>query len=163
MSKESMEITINTSKWYGRAKQWNGNSHISCHKLACSHFIVILFTTQCQLYFQELSHPFSSLLWLYINYCIFHASSLQPCTAMYTSRSLLESIHLCTYVHLHSCISHDWRRSNLIHYWIRFMQFHTKLILLLTNNSTWCQNRGCICISSTRRTYGRIQSCIQVQ
>ena len=27
---------------------------------------------------------------------------------------------------------------------------------LLTNNSTWCQNRGCICISSTRRTYGRI-------
>ena len=29
---------------------------------------------------------------------------------------------------------------------------------LLTNNSTWCQNRGCICISSTRRTYGRIHS-----
>ena len=27
---------------------------------------------------------------------------------------------------------------------------------LLTNNSTWCQNRGCICISSVRRTYGRI-------
>ena len=35
---------------------------------------------------------------------------------------------------------------------------------LLTNNSTWCQNRGCICISSTRRTYGRIHEqffCIQ--
>ena len=33
---------------------------------------------------------------------------------------------------------------------------------LLTNNSTWCQNRGCICISSVRRTYGRIHavSCI---
>ena len=27
---------------------------------------------------------------------------------------------------------------------------------LLTNNSTWCQNKGCICISSARRTYGRI-------
>ena len=43
--------------------------------------------------------------------------------------------------------------------------FHLKLLQhapapfsngLLTNNSTWCQNRGCICISSTRRTYGRI-------
>ena len=29
MSKESMEITINTSKWHERAKQWNGDSHIS--------------------------------------------------------------------------------------------------------------------------------------
>ena len=29
---------------------------------------------------------------------------------------------------------------------------------MLTNNSTWCQNRGCICISSARRTYGRIHS-----
>ena len=29
---------------------------------------------------------------------------------------------------------------------------------LLTNNATWFQNRGCICISSTRRTYGRIHS-----
>ena len=29
MSKESMEITINTSKWHERAKQWNGNSHVS--------------------------------------------------------------------------------------------------------------------------------------
>ena len=29
MSKESMEITIITSKWHERAKQWNGNSHIS--------------------------------------------------------------------------------------------------------------------------------------
>ena len=27
---------------------------------------------------------------------------------------------------------------------------------LLTHNATWCQNRGCICISSVRRTYGRI-------
>ena len=29
---------------------------------------------------------------------------------------------------------------------------------MLTQNATWCQNRGCICISSTRRTYGRIHS-----
>ena len=29
---------------------------------------------------------------------------------------------------------------------------------MLTQNATWCQNRGCICISSVRRTYGRIHS-----
>ena len=29
---------------------------------------------------------------------------------------------------------------------------------MLTQNATWCQNRGCICISSARRTYGRIHS-----
>ena len=29
MSKVSIEITINTSKWHEHAKQWNGNSHIS--------------------------------------------------------------------------------------------------------------------------------------
>ena len=28
----------------------------------------------------------------------------------------------------------------------------------MTHNATWCQNRGCICISSVRRTYGRIHS-----
>ena len=28
----------------------------------------------------------------------------------------------------------------------------------VTQNATWCQNRGCICISSIRRTYGRIHS-----
>ena len=27
---------------------------------------------------------------------------------------------------------------------------------LLTQNATWCQNRGCICISPVRRTYGGI-------
>ena len=45
------------------------------------------------------------------------------------------------------------------------MYIHTSLFVsfkatfsngLLTNNSTWCQNRGCICISSVRRTYGQI-------
>ena len=29
MSKVSIEITINTSKWHECAKQWNDNSHIS--------------------------------------------------------------------------------------------------------------------------------------
>ena len=29
MSKESIEITIKTSKWHEHAKQWNGNLHIS--------------------------------------------------------------------------------------------------------------------------------------
>ena len=32
MSKESMEIIINTSKCHEHAKQWNGNSHISSLK-----------------------------------------------------------------------------------------------------------------------------------
>ena len=32
MSKESIEITINTSKCYERAKQWNDNSQFSSHK-----------------------------------------------------------------------------------------------------------------------------------
>ena len=31
MSKVSIEITINTSKWHECAKQWNGNSQISSH------------------------------------------------------------------------------------------------------------------------------------
>ena len=31
MSKVSIEITINTSKWHERTKQWNGNSQISSH------------------------------------------------------------------------------------------------------------------------------------
>ena len=43
-----MEIIINTSKCHECTKQWNGNSHISSLKLTGSHFIVILFTTQCQ-------------------------------------------------------------------------------------------------------------------
>ena len=36
--------------------------------------------------------------------------------------------------------------------------FTLRVILqgFVTQNATWCQNSGCICISSTRRTYGRI-------
>ena len=50
----------------------------------------------------------------------------------------------CTYVHL-----------RLFH-----SKLHSTLRVILqgfvTQNATWCQNRGCICISSVRRTYGRI-------
>ena len=55
--------------------------------------------------------------------------------------STRNKFYKCTYVHLRL--------------------FHSTLGLL-THNATWCQNRGCICISSTRRTYGRIHavSCI---
>ena len=39
-----------------------------------------------------------------------------------------------------------------------FVCFTLRVFLqgFVTQNATWCQNRGCICISSTRRTYGRI-------
>ena len=41
-----------------------------------------------------------------------------------------------------------------------FCLFYLRVILqgFVTQNATWCQNRGCICISSIRRTYGRIHS-----
>ena len=41
-----------------------------------------------------------------------------------------------------------------------FVCFTLRVILqgFVTQNATWCQNRGCICISSVRRTYGRIHS-----
>ena len=99
MSKESMEITINTSKWHERAKQWNGNSHISSLKLTGSHFIVILFTLQCQLYIWERSHPFSSIVafvykLLYIP-CIFSSNLLQQCIQIST-RINSSSVH--TYI-----------------------------------------------------------------
>ena len=62
------------------------------------------------------------------------------------------NIFKCTYVHLylfHSKLPH----------WFQCVPIY---IGLLANNATWCQNRGCICISSTRRTYSWIHavSCI---
>ena len=54
----------------------------------------------------------------------------------------------CTYVHL--CLFH----SKLPH-WFQCVPIY---IGLLAKNATWCQNRGCICISSTRRTYSRIHA-----
>ena len=49
--------------------------------------------------------------------------------------------------------------SSSVHTYI-FRLFYLRVILqgFVTQNATWCQNRGCICISSVRRTYGRIHS-----
>ena len=61
---------------------------------------------------------------------------------------------------LHSNVSRSTRiNSSSVHTYI-FVCFTLHVILqgFVTQNATWCQNRGCICISSTRRTYGRIHS-----
>ena len=82
-----------------------------------------------------LSHP---LLRLYISYSISNANQ-------FTSNS-------------HSNVSRSTRiNSSSVHMYI-FVCFTLRVILqgFVTQNATWCQNRGCICISSTRRTYGRI-------
>ena len=52
----------------------------------------------------------------------------------------------CTYVH----------HSSVLHCVYPALEYTFQSLGLLTQNATWCQNRGCICISSTRRTYGRI-------
>ena len=56
------------------------------------------------------------------------------------------------------CIEISTRiNSSSVHTYI-FVCSTLRVILqgFVTQNATWCQNRGCICISSTRRTYGRI-------
>ena len=61
---------------------------------------------------------------------------------------------------LHSNVSRSTRiNSPSVHTYI-FRLFYLCVILqgFVTQNATWCQNRGCICISSIRRTYGRIHS-----
>ena len=61
---------------------------------------------------------------------------------------------------LHSNVSRSTRiNSSSVHTYI-FRLFYLRVILqgFVTQNATWCQNRGCICISLTRRTYGRIHS-----
>ena len=66
-------------------------------------------------------------------------------------------------MHIHfqlaqQCIQISTRiNSSSVHTYI-FVCFTLHVILqgFVTQNATWCQNRGCICISSTRRTYGRI-------
>ena len=57
------------------------------------------------------------------------------------------------YIHTSLCLFHS-KPVQHIHIYSTFG--------LLTHNATWCQNRGCICIPSTRRTYGQIHavSCI---
>ena len=59
---------------------------------------------------------------------------------------------------LHSNVSRSTRiNSSSVHMYI-FVCFTLRVFLqgFVTQNATWCQNRGCICISSTRRTYRRI-------
>ena len=66
-------------------------------------------------------------------------------------------------MHIHfqlaqQCIQISTRiNSSSVHTYI-FVCFTLRVILqgFVTQNATWCQNRGCICISSTGRTYGRI-------
>ena len=72
------------------------------------------------------------------------------------------------FIHVQQCIQISTRinSSNVHMYILRLFYIASSIRIsilidsfsngLLTNNSTWCQNRGCICISSTRRTYGRI-------
>ena len=68
-------------------------------------------------------------------------------------------------MHIHfqlaqQCIQISTRiNSSSVHTYI-FVCFTLRVILqgFVTQNATWCQNRGCICISSTRRTYGQIHS-----
>ena len=69
-------------------------------------------------------------------------------------------------MHIHfqlaqQCIQISTRiNSSSVHTYIFvcFIRNSLRVILqgFVTQNATWCQNRGCICISSTRRTYGRI-------
>ena len=81
-----------------------------------------------------LSHP---LLRLYINYSISNANHFQLAQQCIQISTRINSSSVHTYI---------------------FVCFTLRVILqgFVTQNATWCQNRGCICISSTRRTYGRI-------
>ena len=67
------------------------------------------------------------------------------------------------FIHVQQCIQTSTRiNSSSVHTYIFvcFIRNSLRVILqgFVTQNATWCQNRGCICISSTRRTYGRIHS-----
>ena len=83
-----------------------------------------------------LSHP---LLRLYINYSISNANHFQLAQQCIQISTRINSSSVHTYI---------------------FVCFTLRVILqgFVTQNATWCQNRGCICISSIRRTYGRIHS-----
>ena len=84
------------------------------------------------------------LLRVYINQHSYNA--IQFTSSMYSNVTTSTRINIlqCTYVHLR--LFHSKLHSTL-------RVFNKSL---LTQNATWCQNRGCICISSVRRTYGRI-------
>ena len=109
--------------------------------MTVSHTIVILLTLTCQLTPKSNSHISLLLLRLYISYSISNA-------IQFNSKFQLAQ----------QCIQISTRiNSSSVHTYI-FVCFTLRVILqgFVTQNATWCQNRGCICISSTRRTYGRI-------
>ena len=108
--------------------------------MTVSHVIVILLILTCQLTPKSNSHISLPLLRLYINYSISNAIQ---------------------FIHVQQCIQISTRiNSSSVHTYIFvcFIRNSLRVILqgFVTQNATWCQNRGCICISSTRRTYGRI-------
>ena len=90
------------------------------------------------------------LLRVYINYSIFNAIQIKFRVQYSTVQFQLAQ----------QCIQMSTRINSSMYI------VHTSFVLLACNstrvcwpdNATWCQNRGCICISSTRRTYGRIHS-----
>ena len=128
----------------------------SCDSFSCNcnsihSFVSIVFHYDLRA-FSSFLFP---LLRVYISYSDFHIKSLlHLISSMYSNVTTSTRINIfkCTYIHL--CLFH----SKLPH-WFQCVPIY---IGLLANNATWCQNRGCICISSTRRTYGRIHavSCI---
>ena len=108
--------------------------------MTVSHVIVILLILTCQLTPKSNSHISLPLLRLYINYSIpmhIQFQLAQQCIQIST-RINSSSVH--TYI------------------FVCFIRNSLRVILqgFVTQNATWCQNRGCICISSIRRTYGRI-------
>ena len=105
--------------------------------MTVSHAIVILLTLTCQLTPKSNSHISLLLLRLYISYSISNAIHFQLAQQCIQISTRINSSSVHTYI---------------------FVCFTLRVILqgFVTQNATWCQNRGCICISSTRRTYGRI-------
>ena len=144
MSKVSIEITINTSKWHERAKQWNGNSHISSQVDRFSLHCNSIQSTVSIVHLRVILTYLIPLLRVYINQ---HSSNaiqfqlVQQCDYIYQNKFF--NVH--TYILCLFYIASSIRISILI-----------DPLGLLTHNATWCQNRCCICISSVRRTYGRI-------
>ena len=109
--------------------------------MTVSHAIVILLTLTCQLTPKSNSHISLLLLRLYINYSIFNAIHFSP-----ASCTVQQCIQISTRINSSSVHTYIFVCSTL----------RVNLQGFVTQNATWCQNRGCICISSTRRTYGRI-------
>ena len=104
MSKVSIEITINTSKWHERAKQWNDNSHISSQVDRFSLHCNSIQSTVSIVHLRVILTYLIPLLRVYINQ---HSSNaiqsnfVQQCIQLSTRINILQ----CTYVH-HSSVLH---------------------------------------------------------